>query len=515
MTEQTRRFFKNALALAGAAVLMRTVGVAYNATLSAHIGAEGMGLFSLISSLQGFAITFATSGVSLAVTRLVSECMGSGEPASARAALRRATLYALLFSGVAFAVLFFGAPLLGAGLLGDGRTVSSLRILAFALPPMALCSVFNGYFTAVGRMVGPSGVQVAEQAVRIVLTLYLLPRLLPYGVEYACASVVAGATLAQLLSFALLLFLYLIDRRRLHGTAGGTAGLTARLCHIALPVACSSYVRSGLLTLEHLLIPRALVWGGRRTPEEALGTYGILSAMALPVVMFPMGTLASFSSLLIPHYAAAKARGEEGRIRALAARTLHLATVGAVLCATFLFVFSRDLGLSIYRSETAGEYIRLLAPVLPLMFLDHITDCALKGLGEQVYTMWVNIADSAMSCLLVVLLLPSRGAVGYILVIVIAEAVNLTLSVGRLVRVTTVRYLPLRSAVLPALCAAASCWLVRRLFHLDAYVVTVPYLLLEGVFALCAFLVLYLPLSRLLPRGRLTTREGSAILHSK
>ncbi|MBQ4324836.1 MAG: oligosaccharide flippase family protein, partial [Clostridia bacterium] len=82
MTEQTRRFFKNALALAGAAVLMRTVGVTYNATLSAHIGAEGMGLFSLISSLQGFAITFATSGVSLAVTRLVSECMGSGEPAS-------------------------------------------------------------------------------------------------------------------------------------------------------------------------------------------------------------------------------------------------------------------------------------------------------------------------------------------------------------------------------------------------------------------------------------------------
>ena len=504
-----KRFLQNALFMAAAALLMRTVSVSYNAFLSSSIGAEGMGLFALVVSLQGFAITFATSGVQLAVTRLVSESLGRGEPASARASLRRATLYALFFSGIACVCLFFGAPFFGGVVLGDERTILSLRILALALPPFALTAVLNGYFTAVARVMCASVIQVAEQGIRILLTIWLIGLMSPYGMSYTCAAVVLGAGVAQLFTCICLAIRFFVDRHHLSGEQGDTKGIQRRLMHIALPVAFSSYIRSGLLTIEHILIPRALVKGGNRTKEEALASYGILDGMAMPVVFYPMGILASFSGLLIPIFAEYKARGEEKSVAYVANRALHLTTIFALGCTACLCVFSKDLGVALFDSPKAGEYICLMSAVIPLMFLDHVTDCALKGLGEQVWTMWVNIADSALSILLVVLILPSCGAMGYVYVIFIAELFNFILSFARLCYVTTIRYSFLRSCVVPAATALGSVAVVRALFHIDPLTATLPWILAQLVFAAAVYLGV---LALLTICSRLGGRKGGTCL---
>ncbi len=514
MSRQVRDFLKNASVMALAALLMRTVSVSYQAYLSSRVGAEGMGLFTLTMSIYSFAITFATSGIQLAVTRLVSECLGRGEIKTARATLKRATLYALCFSVSGTVVLFCGAPLIGTLLLGDARTVLSVRILAFTLPPIALCGVMGGYFTAVRRMVGHSITQLVEMAARIFVTVYLIGYLAPFGLEYSCAAVVAGGAVAQMFSCVLLGIGYLLDRRRhLRGEGGDTAGVTARLCHIALPVALSAYIRSGLLTIEHILIPRALVRGGRRTHEEALATYGILQGMSLPVVLYPMALLSSFSGLLVPVFAAKNARGEGKSINRLASYMLHMTTVFAVGCTALFAFFASDLGYALYDSQPAGRYILYLAPVVPLMFLDHVTDCALKGLGEQVYSMWVNIADSLLSILLVLFILPRAGAVGYIVVIVLAEAFNFALSLRRLIRTRRISYSFVRSLLLPAVAAAISVFSVRRLIPLERVGLTLPWLLAEMIFAMAVYLAV-LSICNMIARrrGRSAPFEGMSEL---
>jgi len=90
--------------------------------------------------------------------------------------------------------------------------------------------------------------------------------------------------------------------------------------------------------------------------------------------------------------------------------------------------------------------------------ITHMTDAMLKGLGEQVWTMWVNIFDSVISIVLVVLLLPIFGAKGYILVIILAEILNFSLSFGRLLYKVKVKlyafdwlFCPLASAVLASM----------------------------------------------------------------
>ena len=71
-------FIKNAAVLTASALILRFVGIIFKVWLSNTIGSEGMGLYQLIFSVYVLASTFAISGTSTAVTRLVAEELALG-----------------------------------------------------------------------------------------------------------------------------------------------------------------------------------------------------------------------------------------------------------------------------------------------------------------------------------------------------------------------------------------------------------------------------------------------------
>ena len=114
-------------------------------------------------------------------------------------------------------------------------------------------------------------------------------------------------------------------------------------------------------------------------------------------------------------------------------------------------------------------YIRLLAPLIPIMYVDSSVDAFLKGMGEQVYSMNVNIIDAATSVLMVWLLLPSMGLWGYVLAIYVTETLNTTLSLVRMLKISRMQVKPLKQVFGPLLCilgATAICRMGGILLHL-------------------------------------------------
>ena len=144
MRSHAAQIFKNASILAVASLFMRTVGVCFQVYVTNRAGAEAMGLYSLLFGVYGFALTLATSGIHLGVTRLVVEAIGKNHSARVRVILRRASFYALAFGCLASILLFSFAKVIGAHWLKDVRTVPSLRFLAITLPLISLSSASNG-----------------------------------------------------------------------------------------------------------------------------------------------------------------------------------------------------------------------------------------------------------------------------------------------------------------------------------------------------------------------------------
>ena len=67
--QKGRRFLYNAVLLAVVNIALRLIGVSFNTFVTAKVGAEGMGLLTLVMSVYGLSVTVAASGVNLAAVQ--------------------------------------------------------------------------------------------------------------------------------------------------------------------------------------------------------------------------------------------------------------------------------------------------------------------------------------------------------------------------------------------------------------------------------------------------------------
>lgn len=469
--QNKRHFLWQALLLTGVSMLLRSVGVSAQVIIAAKIGAEAVGVSSLINGVGGFAITLALSGIQLGCTRLVSEGFGKKDMPFIHRTLQCAIAHALAFGLFFCLLLLIGAPLIGRFWLRDLRTLPSLRIMAITLPFISLASCLSGYFVAVRRVYKSACIQVFEEALRIGCTLILLNRMISGGLETALLALALSNAIADIFSGCALYLLYRNDRRR-HLPSPSTSiaspsfrSVGRKLLAITLPVAIAAYARSGLITLEHMLIPIGLQHFGH-SHSASLASYGTVHSMALPVVLFPGALLSAFAGLLIPEITEAHVKGELTRIRYMMGRVFSLTLLYAIFISGMMIAFSYELGTTLYDSREAAEYIRLLAPLIPVMYLDSATDAMLKGLGEQVYSMKVNIIDASISVLSVWLLVPSLGVMGYIITIYVTELLNAAMSIVRLLNISELRPQVIRWVIAPLFSVVAATSLTRLLYAL-------------------------------------------------
>ena len=162
-----RRLIVNTALMTGSSIVMRCIGLVFQAWIVGRIGAAGIGLYQLVMSVSVLFATFAISGIRFATTRLISEEMGLERGAGVTGAMRRCACYALFFGLCAGTMVYFLAEPVGFLWIGDARTVRSLRITSISLPCIALSSVMDGYFTASGRVWKPTLVHLIEQLVSI------------------------------------------------------------------------------------------------------------------------------------------------------------------------------------------------------------------------------------------------------------------------------------------------------------------------------------------------------------
>ena len=480
---EAKGFFKSGIILTVVGLAMRSVAMFFGAFISRTVGAEGTGLYTLVMTVYSFAATLATSGISLTVTRLVASAIGEGRPREIGRVLRGAFLFSICFGLLATLGLFFGADLIGRVILSDGRTVLSLKVLAFSLVPSAMSAALSGYFVGVKRVSFNAATSVLCQMIKIGLTVVLVVYLSPYGIVSAVVGLCIGITLTEILGFCLFFFEFLYDWRKNGVKTRDRSMDLSSVSRTALPLAFSAYVRSLLLNIEHILIPRKLRQSGESS-TEAYAQYGILHGMALPLIIYPMSPLSSFASLLVPEFAEDMSAGRKERMCRIASKATNVTLAYAVISAVFLYVFSEELGYVVYDSYEAGYYISTMSVVVPIMYLDHVTDSMLKGIGEQVFSMWVNITDSLLSVFLVWLLIPRMGIMGYAVVIVIMEAYNFLLSFIRLRKKISFKIKPLTYILIPLVASCISALLAREIFRFCGSNTTMLWLIMKMTFAL-------------------------------
>lgn len=431
-------FIRNGLILTLSALFLRTVSVIFNVYITSAAGAEGTGLFQLVMSLYSPALTLASAGVSLASSRLIAEELSKSRGGRWHPVLVRCIICAVTFSLPVTAALYLLAPYVSEHWLGTSLCSPLLRMLSLGMPFISLSSCISGFFIALRRAEKNAFLQVSEQLFKMSLTYILICNGGGNGVK-TLLYVVFGNVISDIFAFCLSMLLYTREKKRLkiHRSAEKDS-ITPRILSITLPVSISSFLRSALVAFEHILIPKGLKKSGLPY-TAAMASYGTLTGMAMPIIFFPASFLYSFSSLTVPEMAEAKEKGDYREIEVQIQQILLAFLTFAIGASAIIFSYSYELGDAIYKSAEASIYLTYLAPLIPFMYLDTAVDSMLKGLGEQIFTMKVNVIDALCSVISVYFLVPKLGIMGYIAVILISELINFSFSVYRLKKVTKVK----------------------------------------------------------------------------
>ncbi len=452
------RFLKNAAIMTVTSLLLRVVGMFFRIYLAGKIGSEGMGLYQLIFSVYMLAATFATTGICTAVTRLVADALESGSGRAAKRILLRSVILTTAIALISTATVYIFADNIALYWIRDIRAERSLRTLAFSLPFMGISSCIRGYFIANRQALTPSGAQLFEQFVRMAVIIAIIGASCDKGIEFACCAVLIGDTVAEAASCLFMYIGYLIHKRSLADRIGGSGdmrGVTVNLIRIAAPLAGGRYITTALRTAESLLVPeRMSMHSGDRA--HSVARYGDLKGMALPVLFFPASFLTALSTLLVPEFSAAFAAGDRTRIQKSVDKCVGTTLSASMIIAALFTVFGEDIGAAFYGEGEVGFYIRVLAPLVPLMYLESVVAGCLNGLGQQASSFLYNVIDGIVRVALIWTLLPRMGMQGFILVMTASNILTSVMCLARLLYVSKVKFRWWEWAAKPALLATLS-----------------------------------------------------------
>ena len=275
----------------------------------------------------------------------------------------------------------------------------------------------------------------------------------------------AASTLGEMVSFAASWCAY---RRSIHRHTPKrrekSTGILRGLGHIALPCTLSSAARGLLNTGENLLIPRELQKYGLGY-SASLSQYGLLQGMAMPMLYFPSSFLTSFASLLIPKIAKERELSHKNAVAYISGRAIQSALAFGLFFAAVFIAFGDSWGQAFYKSDSAGQYLRVLAPLVPLTYLDVVVDNLLKGLDEQFNSMKYNFADSLIRVILVLCFLRFFGMESYVFILFFSTIFNASMSLHRLMKVSHLHISVVHHILLPMSCAVLAVGLSRLLLR--------------------------------------------------
>ena len=422
-------FIFNTLILLFSSVILQVIATFFSVYISNTIGEEAVGVFSLVMSVYLFGITLASAGINIASTRIVSEELATNNELGSKKAASRCIFLSLIFGCCASLIFFIFADFITLKCLHNRVSKNVIYLICIALPFIAMSSAINGYFTAVRRVYKNALSKFFEEFVKIVCTAFLLSLIMPKSIDYACYSLILADVISEVLSFFALYIFYKYDKRKnlLESRYKDIDSYTKSILRITIPVALTSYLRSGLSTFKQLIIPSSLQRSGMNS-SNSLISYGIVNGMAMPIIMFPVILVTSISSLLIPEFSRLYVEKNNVKIKSISIIILSFTLIFAIFITIFIFTCSNFLSTAIYKKIEIAKYLRILSPLIIIMYLDIVIDGILKGLDAQVSVMAINVIDCIISIGFIYFFVPLLGFSGYIISIFISEVIDFTLS---------------------------------------------------------------------------------------
>lgn len=441
----------------------------FNLYLSRILGAEGLGLLSLVAPINCLFLSFMTEGLVVTVSKISDRHAHFRDYVAMDRTIKIATAFSFLWSLLLAGVVFACADFIASRFLGDPTLRYPILSTCPLMLLMSISNIVKGHFLGLAKIRIPALINISEKLLRFPI-LYCLIRLLlnqtglpPVTLVYLCYAI------GELQSVVFLLIYYRATKAKARGGARSQGILHeeavsgevrrvengrsfakdegARACRNfakdgsrfseyksvlfplirgAAPICLTQCVFEFVNAFSSVIVKSRLCAIGY-SMSEALSLLGMYKGMVFPLAEYPMILIGSVCSIVVPKISTMMAAKKERFAGRLLRKALFLALmIGLVTCGVFL-LFASDMGAFFYKRQDLTLMIRLAGACAPLLFVTATTTSLLIGMGRE--------AQSFRNCLFQQLLLliflliftgiPALNIYGYLLSIALSNSVLL------------------------------------------------------------------------------------------
>lgn len=424
---------KGTFLLTSAGLLSRLMGFFYHIFLSRSFGEENIGLYHLIFPVYTLCLSVSCSGIETAISRTVARKLSLHQKKEAKEALVAGLLFSFLLSFVITLFLFHFSDFIAIRFLKEKRCIPLLKILSFVIPFAAVHSCVCGYCLGLQQAKFPAFSQLAEQTARISGVLLLYTQAVRSGSSVSIVFAVAGLLTGEAMA-AFCSFLYLIhsfqtpslhcscppacsncrtDHQRLLLKPTLFQVRLRELLQLSTPLTLQRISLNLLQAAEAAFIPVRLQLY-HCTASEALSIYGILTGMALPLILFPSAITNSVALMLLPAIAKAQSSESPKHLTSLIRKSISFCFFLGCCSSLFFLACGQWLGVFLFHSSQAGAFITTLGWICPFLYSGSSLLGILNGLGKASVSFRIHIISLSFRIAGAFFAIPLWGIRGYL-----------------------------------------------------------------------------------------------------
>ena len=408
-------FIKSTLILIISGFATKILGFIIKIVFTRIIGPYGISLYTIATPTYSLLLTISTLAIPISISKLVAEAKGRS--------IRILTSAAALILSINFVliiIMFFTHDFIAINLLKEPKAGPILMAMALTLPFVSISSVLKGYFSGKQNMVPHATSNIIEQIVRLVIIILVLPKLMEQSVMNAVIGLVLLTIISEISS--IIVFIFFIPKKiNLRTNLTPTKSITKDILDISLPSVSSRIIGNIGYFFEPIILTNLLLLSGYSS-TYILAEYGAYNAYSISLLTMPSFFIAAISSSLLPEISKFHANNNMSMVKKRIKQGLLFALIIGLSFSIIIFVFRDTLLFSLYKTTIGSKYIKILAPVFVLFYLEGVLTSSLQAMGYAKTTMKITLWGVFIKLLILAIL--SLCHIG-IYSLVIAEIVNI------------------------------------------------------------------------------------------
>lgn len=382
-------FLKSTLILLFGGFAGKLIGFILKIIVTRNLGAEAMGLFSMLSPTTSLLSTIAVFSYPTSLSKLISE-----KSYRTKDLFTSVIPISIIINLIIIIFIISTSKLMSTVLFKEVRLYLPIICISLTMPFITISSIIKGYFWGKQNMFPYMLSNFIEQISRITIIILLLNKIenIIYKICFIILVNIFGEIISQLV---MICFVPKIKDKQLKINKSAIID-TMKIC---ISTTASKLIGTFAHFLEPILLTNLLLISGY-TKDYIIYEYGVINAYSLSLLLMPQFFTQNMSTSLIPELSKQYSYRNYDMCKKRIKQVILLSAFIGASSTIIITLFPKFFLNLLYKTSEGIDYIRLLSPFIILFYIQYPLANALQALGKNKTTFKISIISSITKLLI-------------------------------------------------------------------------------------------------------------------